>query len=39
MIAWVGIERLKRGRVDGLEVMQKSKWGIEECEKEFDGRT
>ncbi|GAA5877457.1 hypothetical protein JCM16303_003340 [Sporobolomyces ruberrimus] len=38
MIAWVGIGRLARGRVDCLEkgVMQKSKWGIEECEEEFE---
>ncbi|GAA5966397.1 hypothetical protein JCM3765_005089 [Sporobolomyces pararoseus] len=39
MIAWVGLERLERGRIDSLEVMQKSKWGIEECEAEFEGKT
>lgn len=36
MIAWVGIGRLDRGRIDKLDVMQRSKWGIEECESEFE---
>ncbi|GAA5932700.1 putative N(6)-L-threonylcarbamoyladenine synthase [Sporobolomyces koalae] len=36
MIAWVGIERFKFGRIDRMEhVMQQSKWSIEECESEF----
>ncbi|GAA5999138.1 hypothetical protein JCM5350_007951 [Sporobolomyces pararoseus] len=39
MIAWVGLERLKKGRIDSLEVMQKSKWGIEDCEAEFEGKS
>ncbi|GAA5910968.1 putative N(6)-L-threonylcarbamoyladenine synthase [Sporobolomyces salmoneus] len=38
MIAWVGIGRLERGRIDELEVMQKSKWGIEDCEADFEDR-
>ncbi|GAA5830146.1 hypothetical protein JCM3766R1_002798 [Sporobolomyces carnicolor] len=37
MIAYVGLERLERGRIDDLEVMQKSKWGIEDCEADFEG--
>ena len=36
MIAWVGIGRLDRGRIDKLDIMQRSKWGIEECESEFE---
>jgi len=36
MIAWVGLQRLQSGRLDSLAVMQKSKWGIEECEAEFE---
>ncbi|GAA6059523.1 hypothetical protein JCM10212_006021 [Sporobolomyces blumeae] len=38
MIAYVGLSRLERGeRVDPLDVMQKSKWSIEECEADFEG--
>ncbi|GAA6016578.1 hypothetical protein JCM11491_006002 [Sporobolomyces phaffii] len=35
MVAWVGLERLRRGRVDPLDVMQQSKWAIDECEADF----
>ncbi|GAA6004661.1 hypothetical protein JCM10207_000971 [Rhodosporidiobolus poonsookiae] len=37
MIAFVGLLRLERGRVDPLTVMQQSKWSIEECEADFEG--
>ncbi|KAL8283612.1 hypothetical protein RQP46_005407 [Phenoliferia psychrophenolica] len=35
MIASVGLSRLRRGRIDDLTVMQRSKWSIEECEADF----
>lgn len=37
MIASVGISRLRRGRIDELDVMSRAKWSIEECEVEFEG--
>lgn len=36
MIANVGISRLKRGRVDDLDVMQQAKWSIDQCEADFE---
>lgn len=36
MIAHVGISRLRRGRVDGLGVMSRAKWSIEQCEEDFE---
>ncbi|GAA5929514.1 hypothetical protein JCM10213_006394 [Rhodosporidiobolus nylandii] len=39
MIAFVGLLRLERGLVDDpFTVMQRSKWSVEECEAEFEGR-
>lgn len=35
MIAWVGLDRLERGLVDPLTVMQRAKWPINECEADF----
>lgn len=39
MIAHVGLMRLQEGKVDGLDVMQKSKWSVEECEADFEKTT
>ncbi|GAA5867927.1 hypothetical protein JCM1840_003490 [Sporobolomyces johnsonii] len=36
MIAYVGLLRLERNRIDPLTVMQRAKWSIEECEAEFE---
>ncbi|SGZ35409.1 BQ5605_C060g12725 [Microbotryum silenes-dioicae] len=38
MIANVGLSRLRRGRIDPLEVMPIAKWSIEECEKDFEDK-
>ncbi|GAA6050097.1 hypothetical protein JCM3770_001369 [Rhodotorula araucariae] len=35
MIAFVGLHRLERGLVDPLNVMQRAKWPITECEADF----
>ncbi|KAI5479311.1 hypothetical protein MNV49_003829 [Pseudohyphozyma bogoriensis] len=36
MIAWVGIMRLQRGRIDSPTTMQRAKWSIEEAEADFE---
>ncbi|GAA5848282.1 hypothetical protein JCM8547_004468 [Rhodosporidiobolus lusitaniae] len=36
MIAWVGLQRLREGKIDGLDAMQKAKWSVEDCEADLE---
>lgn len=36
MIGYVGLSRLRRGRIDASDVMQIAKWSIEDCEEDFE---
>lgn len=37
MIGYVGLSRIRRGRVNDItNLVSKAKWSIEECEAEFE---
>jgi tRNA A37 threonylcarbamoyltransferase TsaD len=36
MIAWTGLDRLSRGRVDPFEITTRPKWAIQDCEIDFE---
>lgn len=36
MIANVAVGRIRRGRIDGMDVMPIAKWSIQDCERDFE---